>query len=547
VARRFRLPLLAGYLVAGVLMGPSALGLVSDAETIVTIAELGVALLMFALGVELSLRDLAKMKPAALIAAPLQIILSVGLGLGVGLSFGWSMVQGLVLGFVLALSSTMVVVKLLAERGELHTQQGKVMVAILLVQDLAAVVMVGLLPALSGLGGYSQLLVTLGKGALFVICTVIMARFIAPWLMAQVARGYSKEIFVAVTALLCFGGAASSYLLGFSMAIGAFVAGLVLSESIYSHEVLANVTPLRDLFGMVFFVSLGLLFDVSQVLEHPLWTLVLLLAIVLGKALIVAVSCFLAGYHMRTALISGLGLGQIGEFSFLVAVIALQDGNITQPVHSLIVGSAVVSILASPALMSLGGILYSRVRRWPAGDAAMLKEELVRDRGRAPKLSNHVILCGFGRVGSHIGEMLHEENVPFVVIEYDHHVVNLLRQKQLPVIYGDSTSHLLLEAAGAGQARLAVVALPEGISTRLTIRELRRLNPTLRIITRVHLNEELEPACSEGAAEVIHVEFEASLELMRHTLIELGRHPSGVQKRIDRIRQSRYQKLREEE
>jgi len=549
LARRLRLPLLAGYLVAGVVMGPSVLGLIKDSGTINSIAELGVALLMFALGVQLSLRDLAKTRSAAFFAAPLQIVLCIGMGQGLGLLLGWSSQQALVLGFVLSLSSTMIVVKLLSERGELHTQHGRVMVAMLLAQDLAAVVIVGLLPVLYGLEArdYIQLSRMIGKGAVFVGWTVIMTRWIAPALMSVVVRSYSKEIFVAMAALLCFGGAASSYLLGFSLAIGAFVAGLVLSESHYSHEVLANVTPIRDLFGLVFFVSLGLLFDGHQVLKHPGWMILLLAAIFIGKALVVAVSILLARYHIRTALVSGLGLAQVGEFSFLVAIIALRQKLINPEIHSIIIGVAVVSFLASPALMSLGGLLYSKMRSWATGDAVLAQEEFARGKFLPPRLQDHVLLCGYGRVGSHIGEMLMEEGHPFIVIEYDQHILSALHQRQIPALYGDSTSRLLLLAAGAERARLAVIALPDAISTRLTVRELRRISPDLPIVARVHLSEELEPTCAEGAHEVVQAEFEASLELMRHSLLRLGREADVVQARIDAIRRQRYQKLRAEE
>ncbi len=548
-ARALRLPLLVGYLVAGAIMGPSALNLVSNSASISSMSEMGVALLMFALGVELSLRDLTRVKAASVIAAPLQILLSLGLGYALGLTLGWSYQQALVLGFVLALSSTMIVVKLLSESGELHTEHGRVMVAILLVQDLAAVIMVALLPALSRLesGDFIQLSIVIGKAALFVAWTIIMARWIAPALMAIVAKGYSKEIFVATAALLCFGGAATSYTLGFSLAIGAFVAGLVLSESHYSHEVLANVTPLRDLFGMIFFVSLGLMFDIHQVMRDPGWALALLAAIFIGKAVIVAVSVMIARYHARTALLSGLGLAQIGEFSFLIAVIALRENLLSKELHSLLIATAGVSFLGSPAFMRLGSSLYNKMRGWAHTDAIFAEQEFARHKSALPALREHVILCGYGRVGSHIGEMLREEEVPFVVIEYDQHLITMLQSRRIPALYGDGSSRFLLKAAGADKARLAVIALPAAITTRLAVRELRRLNPTLSIVARVHFQEEIESTCAEGAEEVVQAEFEASLELMRHSLLRLGRAPAAVQTRIDAIRQQRYQRLRKEE
>jgi monovalent cation:H+ antiporter-2, CPA2 family len=549
LARALRLPLLVGYLLAGVVLGPSVLGRVSDSRTIEAISELGVDLLMFALGVELSFRSLGKAKAVAAIAAPAQILLCVGLGYGLGLLLGWPAPQALVFGFVLSLSSTMIVVKLLTEKGELHTHHGRVLVALLLVQDLAAVIMIGLLPVLPniGAGDYFQLCEIIGFGAVFVGLTAMLATWVAPALMDLVGRNYSKEIFVATAALLCFGGAALSYSFGFSLAIGAFVAGLMISESRYRHEILASVTPLRDLFGMVFFVSLGLLFNRHEIMQHPGWTLALLAAVFFGKALVSTVALMLSGYHARTSLIAGFSLAQIGEFSFLIVLLAQRTGLLNSQVGSLIIAVAALSFLASPALANLGKGLYNLLRRWGPAEKALAAHELAYSRGLSGELKDHVILCGYGRVGRPIGEILREEKQPLAVIECEHEVITEMEANQVPALFGDATSPLLLKAAGAATARLAILALPDPLSTRLALKELRRLNPTLPVIARVHLQEEIEPMYAAGTEEAVFAEFEAGLEIIRHSLLRLGHNPEAVQARLDAIRQSHYDKFRREE
>jgi len=503
-------------------------------------------LLMFALGVELSFRSLGKVKAVGAIAAPTQILLSIGLGYGIGLRLGWPAAQALVFGFVLALSSTMIVVKLLRERGELHTPPGKVLVAMLLIQDLAGVIMIGLLPVLPNLGAgdYFQLCEIIGFGAVFVGLTAILATWVAPALMDLVGKNYSKEIFVATTALLCFGGAALSYTFGFSLAIGAFVAGLMISESRYRHEVLASVAPLRDLFGLVFFVSLGLLFDRREILQHPGWTAVLLGAVLFGKALVAITSLMLAGYHARTALIAGLGLAQIGEFSFLIVLLAQRIGLLEPEAGSLFIAVAVLSFLTSPVLMGLGSKLYDWGRRWSPAENALAAHELQYSRSRAAKLENHVLLCGYGRVGRPIGEILWEEKQPFAVIDCEHGVIAEMEARGVPAFFGDPGSSHLLQAAGGEKARLAIIALPDAISTRVTLQAIHRLNPALPIIARVHFREEIEPIYAGGAEEAVLAEFEASLEMIRHSLLRLGGNEQTIQARLDAIRRSHYGKLR---
>jgi len=520
-AHALRLPAVAGYLAAGLVLGPGVLGLIRDSEIIVSMADLGVALLMFAIGMELSLSVLTRTKAATLIAAPLQILASVALGYGLGRMIGWTDAAPIVLGFALALSSTTVVVKLLSERGELHARHGQVMVAILLVQDLAAVVMVATFPLLPSVatGGAADIIGVMVKAVGFVAAVFVLARWLAPRVMRVVAQRYSREVFIVMSAMLCFVGAAVASALGFSIALGAFAAGLLISESHYRFQILSDVTPLRDLFGMVFFVSLGLLWEIGTLREHGLWAVALLLAVFLGKSTIAALSALAARYHARTAIATGLGLAQIGEFSFLVVTLAWREGLIGDEVHSMLIPIAGISLFASPALMKLGGLLYDRMRESGIGDRVIARQE-----GGYPaseSVEDHVIVCGYGRVGRFLGEVLRDQEQVQAVIDYDHGTIAELQRNGVAAVYGDASRRSVLLAAGAKRARLAVIALPDAATAVAAVTELRDIDPDVRIVARAHHPREVNDLYCVGAERVVYAEYEAGLEIVRHSLLLL--------------------------
>ncbi len=540
-ARAARMPVLVGYLLVGVVLGPSGLGLVRDSQFVNALAELGVVLLLFVIGAELSFRSLAQMRRAALLVAPTQIALTAALGYGVAHLLGWSWSQAATLGFVLALSSTMVVVKTLSARRELHTHPGMTMVVVLLVQDLAAILMVAALPALAGERMQAlAVLGLLGKGLLLIAWVAVLSRWVIPAVLGAAARLYNKEIFVVTVAALCLGGAASVHLLGFSLALGGFAAGLAIADSRFRHEVLASAAPFRHLFSLVFFVSLGFLVDLRVVAQHTDWVLALLGATVLGKGLLAALSAGLGGYHLRTAVASGLGLAQIGEFSFLIATLAWQQGTLTNDMHAVIVAVAGISLLISPLVMRLDQPLYALLR---AALHCRPDAPPVLDYPHGPALHDHIVLCGYGRVGRLVGETLLAGGHEVVVIDFDQHVIADLTAKEVPAFFGDAGNPVLLELTYPAQAKAAVVALPDRSSTRLVVRELRRLAPCLPIVARVHLRAEVDATYEEGATEVVYAEFEASLEIIRHALGALGDKPDEVQAIIDRIHSRHYRPL----
>lgn len=539
-AHALRLPAVAGYLAAGLVLGPGVLGLIRDSEIIVSMADLGVALLMFAIGVELSLSVLTRTKAATLVAAPLQILVTVALGYSLGRAMGWADAASVVLGFALALSSTTVVVKLLSERGELHTRQGQAMVAILLVQDLAAVLMVATFPLLLSVatGGSADIVGVMVKALGFVAAVFVLARWVAPRVMRAVAQRYSREVFIVMSAMLCFVGAAVASAMGFSVALGAFVAGLLISESHYRFQILSDVTPLRDLFGMVFFVSLGLLWEIGTLREHGIWAVVLLLAVFFGKSAIAALSALAARYHARTAIATGLGLAQIGEFSFLVVTLAWRDGLIGDEVHSMLIPIAGISLFASPALMKLGGLVYDRMSASGIGDRVIARQE--RGHPAQEGLEDHVIVCGYGRVGRFLGEVLRDQEQVQAAIDYDHGTIAELRENGMVAVYGDASRRSVLLAAGADRARLVVVALPDAATAAASVTELRGINPGLRIVARAHQPGEVNDLFCAGADRVVYAEYEAGLETVRQALLLLDVGEEDIEGLVESLRARHY-------
>ena len=547
-ARRLRAPLLVGYIGAGVVIGPRLLGLVQADDTVQSMASLGVILLLFALGVELSPRDLLAVRKVAIAGGGLQVALTIVLGYLVGLGLGWAPTARVVLGFAVALGSTAVIVKLLSERGEVHTQHARVVVGINVTQDLAAVVLVGVLPVLGSLAMGTtrpwalagELGLLAAKGTVFLAIVLFLARIVVPRLLHRVARTGSRELFLTTTIVLCAAGADIAHVLGFSLALGAFLAGMMVSESDFRHQAFAHVAPLRDVFGLLFFVSLGMFLD-PRVLVQDAWQVgAIVLAVVVGKVLIVIALVLWAGYHLRTAIMSGLALGQIGEFSFVIIQIALQRGYVDESGYSVIIAAAVISMMLTPLMMHLSRPLYRQAiklalfRRLTR--AAREEPELARARAER----DYVLLCGYGRVGRVAAEVLQHFGVRLMVIDYDQHHVEQLRREGVLALYGDVSSSLLLAQAGVEDARAAILALPESRDTLLALRHLTQLNPQMPKVARGTVLFDLLNCYESGAEEVVVPEVECGLELARHALLRLGYDPEAVQQYVDDVRVTRY-------
>ncbi len=533
VARLCRLPTILGYLAVGVAIGPGGLRLVSEPGRLSALADIGVALLMFALGTQLSVGVLARARREVFLGASLQIVLCVVLGWAVGGFLGLGAEASVVLGFVLALSSTAILVKQLTDSGELESHAGRVLLGYVLLQHLATVVMLAVLGGFGALsaGGIVEIAALIARAVALLTVTLVLAILVIPRVLAIVADLGSKELFLITAVVVCLGSAAGAAAAGFSFALGAFLAGLIISASPYSHQVLAEVIPLRDVLALLFFTLLGTLVD-PAVLHGSMPTIAwLLAAILVGKGVLTTASAFAAGSDLRTALRAGPALANIGEFSFVIAGAALALGQIDSHLYSLILAAALLSMLLAPALSLAGSALAHRL---PA---------VVAGAGGIGEVPTRVLLCGYGRVGRRIGNALAAFGISFTVIDFDPVRVRELALRGIPAMYGDATTATLLARAGAAHAAYVVLALPDPVDVRTALRHLRAINPNVRALVRVHHDRLIDDAYQAGAEEVVQPELEASLEMMRHTLLSLSVDPTEVQRYIDGIRAGHYRPL----
>jgi CPA2 family monovalent cation:H+ antiporter-2 len=528
-----RQPLILGYVLGGLLISPFTPGpSVSDPHSFDLFAEIGVVLLMFSIGLEFSVRDLLRVKWVALLGGPLGVLLFIAMGVGAGVLMGWGALTGLVIGMVISVSSTMVLARLLLDRGELHSRHGRVMMGLSLVEDLAAVALMVLLPTLGQLGPGRALAiaVALGKAALILVPFFYLVSRVVPPLLTQMARMRNPELFLLVALAIGLGTAALTQAAGLSLALGAFLAGLLISESDYAHETLSRLLPLRDTFGALFFVTVGGLIDPRTVLENLPLLGVLVALVVGGKAVIRALVVWLFGQPLPTALLVGVGLAQIGEFSFVLIKVARDAGHVDAAFYNAVLAASLLTILLNAALIRVGPGWLGRLRLWLRGRPG---PRAVEAPPAAP--DHHVVLCGFGRVGSAIGEALDSFELRYVVVETDADIIRGLRERQVPCVFGDATRRRVLERAGAARASLVLVALPEIDRANLVVQRVRTLNREAPVLVRAHDPAALEALRAAGATEIIQPEVEAAATLIRHALRRLSLPQERVLAYLDRF------------
>ena len=518
LAVRLRLPALVGYLLAGVIIGPSTPGFVADLQLSMQLAEIGVMLLMFGVGLHFSVQDLLAVRKIALPGAVLQMLVATLMGWLLGRYWDWSSGSSLVFGLCLSVASTVVLLRALEARGALESINGQIAVGWLVVEDLAMVLVLVLLPALAGpLGGapavqgaplIETLLLTLGQVALFVVLMLVVGRRLFPWLLWQVARTGSRELFTLCVIAAAVGIAyGSSALFGVSFALGAFFAGMVLRESALSHRAADESLPLRDAFSVLFFVSVGMLFDPAVLVEQPLRVLAVVGVIVIGKTVAAGALVLALRYPLNTALTVSASLAQIGEFSFILASLGLSLGLLSVEAQSLILAGALISITLNPLLFAAIDPLQrwwrARSPRARAMEHAADPLAVLPDSVPAARLTDHVLLVGYGRVGSRIGRALIDAGIPLVVAEDNRDLVEQLRGQGIPAVCGDATDIASALIQGhVARARLLVVAVPDAFAARRMLEIARMLKPDIRVVVRTHSSEEAELLRAEGADRV---------------------------------------------
>ena len=526
VAQLLRLPTIVGFLVAGIAIGPNGLGPVGDIESIGRAADLGVILLMFGVGMHLSFRQLIEQRRVLLLGGGLQIILTLLIGFAAGEFLGFSSSEALVLGFISSISSTMVAVKVLEGRQETRTAPAIAAINVLIFQDLAAVVMVITVPAIGG-GGFdpTELALAMGKGLLLIGATYVLSVYVLPQIWRRIAYSRSRDLSLLGALTLAVGLAAGSGLLGLSIAFGAFLAGLAVSENAYGHATLSDVIPLREIFASVFFVLIGMLAQ-PEVLWHETETVIaILLVITLGKALVSAAALRLVGLSLGSAIVAGLVLAQVGEFSFVISRVALDEGVINQALESSFLAAAIISILLNPFLVWLGPAALARLSRTDGlrtmlqGAPAVLQAET----GQIESLGRHVIICGYGSAAAAVVRSLRGRGLAFVVIENNPLIFDAVRQLDdgVPFIFGDATRPEVLELARVKEARILAVTFESPADAPLAVANAKSLNPSLDVVARGAFASHT-PLRHAGSSEVVDPGFETSLEFVRHVLHRYG-------------------------
>ena len=538
IANRLKLPVLVGYLVAGVILGANTPGFVADMELSSQLAEIGVILLMFGVGLHFSLNDLLAVRRIALPGAIVQIAVATALGATVAVAWGWNLGASIVFGVALSTASTVVLLRALEQRGVLKSVNGSIAVGWLVVEDLAMVLVLVLLPPLSGwLGGdagnavegasSSDLLITLlltfGKVSFFIALMLIVGKRVFPWLLWHVASTNSNELFILSVITVAIGIAyGSAMLFGVSFALGAFFAGMVMRESDLSHRAAQESLPLRDAFSVLFFVSVGMLFDPNVLIEQPLRVLSTIAIIIIGKSLAAFLLVLAFRYPLNTALTVSASLAQIGEFSFILAALGVSLGLLPVEAQSLILAGAFISI-------TLNTLVFQVIEPVQAWIRSRSKLARVLERTDDPLaelpmtvassyVTSHVVLVGYGRVGRHIGEALTEQGLALVVAEQNREIVEGLRKRGIHAVAGDAAEPAVLIQAHIARATMLVIAVPDTLRARRMIETARMLNPPIEIIVRTHNEEEAALLRKESGGTVFIGEHELALSMTRHVL-----------------------------
>ncbi len=535
LSHRLRVPSVVGLLLTGLLIGPSGLGLIGEVERVELFAEVGVIFLLFAIGLEFSLDRLKQIRRAFFAGGSLQAVLTTAAVALLAAAWGEEPPRAIFLGFVVTLSSTAIVLKLYGERRQLDAPQGKLVLGILLFQEFLIVPMIVLVPVLSGTAAASAgavaLRFVLALG--FIGLVFLVARYLMPRLLYALVRTRIREVFVLGALAVCLGMALLTAALEFSLALGAFLAGIVIAESEYSPQVVAEVAPFRDVFTSVFFISIGMLLDLGFAAAHLPAILGLAAAVVLLKAALAGGAVTLLGFASRIAVLVGAALAQVGEFSFVLLEVGRAQGLLDGATYQTFLAAAILTMLATPLLVGL----EARLPGWAAARAA---DEAAAHAG----LSGHVVVVGFGVAGQNLARVLRAAGVPYTVVELNGKLVRTARAAGEPVLFGDATRREILEHAGVERARIVVFVISDLVAVRHGVRLARQMNPGVHIIVRTRMVAEIEDLGRQGADEVIAEEFETSIEIFTRVLNHYHVPGNVVRAETRALRGAHYRMLR---
>ena len=535
-----KLPALVGFLITGVLIGPHGGAVITDTSVVERLAEIGVVLLLFTVGLEFSLADILRSGRQLLLGGSLQVLLTIATVAVIAFLFRYPPPQAIFFGFLASLSSTAVVLKMYTDRAELDTAHGRLATGILLFQDMAVVPFMLLLPVLGQAGsseGISPLSVlsSLGKAVIGLVAVFLAARKVVPFLLHHVIRLRNREIFFLLIVLLCLGTAWLTYTFGLSLALGAFLAGLIISESEYSHHIVGDILPFRDYFASIFFISVGMLLQVRYLTDHFPMLIGLTTALALTKTALVVVTALLLGYPLRSSLLAGLALAQVGEFSFLLSQQGELFGLISGNVFQVFINTSILTLVATPFIMQVAPWFADRLR---------LLQPSAPDQPNICALTGHTIIAGYGLNGRNLAHTLKATHIPYTVLEVNVDTIRRARDEGEPIIYGDITREDVLVRTGVPCARVIVFAISDFAATRMALRHVRKLNPAIFTLVRTRYATEVDELLKLGADQVIAEEFETSIEIFSRVLHQYHIPGNIIANQINMVRFDGYKMLR---
>lgn len=543
---RLKIAPLVGFLLAGILAGPSGLGLVRDTGNIEVLAEIGVVLLLFTIGIEFSLRELLKLRRIVLLGGGLQVCITTLLVAVIFWWLGYSPESAVFMGLIVALSSTAIVLKLLQEKGEIYSAHGRIALGILIFQDIAAVFIIILAPLLAGeaVAG-NDLLELLLRGIGLVIFTLVSARYLVPFLLFHVAKTRNNELFLLSIVVIGLAVAWLTSLAGLSLALGAFLAGLIISDSEYATQALGNVMPFRDMFMSIFFVSTGMLLDLNLMKTHLFLILAVTVLVLFLKTFVNSLTTFLIGFPLHTMILVGFSLAQIGEFSLITAKVGFENGIFTGEIYQEFLAVTVLSMVLTPFFIDLGHYSAVSSQRIPLPKVLLYERYgTFKDGEQDQELENHVIIIGFGVNGRNVGIAAQKASIPYVVIEINPETVRQEKLKGEPIIYGDAAQKAVLEHAGIQTAKAVVITAGDPVSAWRIVETARRLNSSVHIIARTHFLNEIDGFYTIGANEVVSDEFECSIELFARVLNRYMVPDNEIETMGEELRADHYRMLR---
>lgn len=539
--KKINIPSIVGFLIAGMIIGPYGFRLINDSDSINALAQMGVIALLFTIGLEISFKDLARMKKFVFIAGTLQVLITILISALIATAIGLNLTLSVFIGMLISVSSTSIILTLLTQSNELDTPHGQIALSVSIFQDLAVVAMVLLLPVLGGAEEFDftsiilQLVLALGAVAMIVIA----AKFIIPYVMIHLARARTREMFTIGTILILLGTAYLTYSIGLSFALGAFIAGLILSESDYSSQIVSEILPFKDVFISLFFVSIGLLLNIQLVLAYPLPIILISIGIIILKAVIVFFIVLLIKYPVRIAVMSALMLAQIGEFAFVLAQAGNTAGIINAEYYNAFLASSIFTMIMIPILFKVAPVLgYTSSKLTPYKKSNDTSNQ---------NLSGHVVVAGYGLNGRNLTRVLKETGIKYIVVEMNPDTVREEKRKGENIIFGDISKLEILEDVCIGNANVMVYAISDPGTTRRSLALAKQLNPNIYTVVRTRYVNEIEELAKLGADVIIPEEFETSLEIFRKVLEKYHIPLNIIMKQVAIIRNESYKLLRKEE